>query len=461
MNHTNNKSAFFSIDIASVLVDLKRHWWNILLVLVAGGLLGYAFSTVYIKPVYTSNTVIAVVKNSSSAVANVQSASKLSESITGVLNSSALKYAVSEDLKSTNYTLQVQYITDTNLLSVQASASTPELAFNALCRSIEHYPSLMSNLMADMHVVTVQQPKVATQPAESGKHLQITALGAAFGAVAYCGLIILLSLLRDTVKNSSDMREKVDARLIGKIPYVKEKDALLQLSYGKNFQFEETYQIIASRITAQLEMNKKKILMITSVLPNEGKTHCLLNLAYSIEKSGKKVLVVDGDFRNPSVDNLLNIKQPNRNALRNILQKGKLTSDMLYKVAGHDIYCLTNSSPDPDLSNKVTDERFTELLRLMESQFDYILIDTAPVEVASETAVLAGQCDAVVLLVAQDAAPVGMINDTIDVLEEKENLLGCIYREVRPSISSIGAYGRKTYDYRYRYAVDPGKDGDE
>lgn len=461
MSQTNKQTTFFSIDISSILFDLKRHWWNILLVLLGGALLGYAFSTVYIKPVYTSSTVIAVQKNSSSAVANVQSASKLSGSIIGVLNSQALKSIVSENVKSTDYILQVEYITDTNLIKIQSSAATPELAFNSLNQSMENYPALMSDLMADVHTVTVQRPQIPTNPVNSGSVSQITLASAAICVVGYAALVVLLSLLRDTVKNTSDMREKVDARLIGKVPYVKEAGALLQTSHGQNFQFEEHYQITASRIMAQLDMTEKKVVAVTSVLQNEGKTHCLLNLAYSMAKGEKKVLVIDGDFHNPSIANLLNTRGKDENALAKALQTGEFSSDMLYKVSGCNVYCLTNTKANINLSNSVADGKFATLLRFAKNHFDYILVDTGPVGIVSDASVLVSQCDSAVLLVAQDTASIKLINDTIDVLEQNGTLLGCVYREVRPDIAPVRAYGSNSYGYRYRYAVESRKNGGE
>lgn len=459
MSETNKQTTFFTIDVSSVLYDVKRHWWNILLVLVAGALLGYTFSTVGIKPVYTSSTMIAVHNSSGNAGSNVQTANKLSSSILGVLNSQALKSIVSEQVESTGYTLNAKYITDTNLISIQSTASTPELAFESLQKSIENYPLLMSNLMSDVYTVTLEQPEIPTKPVKNTTPVQLALAGAAVCAAGYIALVVLLSLLRDTVKNTSDIREKVDARLIGRIPYVKENTALLYVNRGKNFQFEEHYQITASRVMAQLDMSGKKSVAITSVLQNEGKTHCLLNLAYSMAKGEKKILIIDGDLHNPSVAEILNAKDKCANALEKALKTGEWKEDTLYKLPDANIYCLANAQANVNLSNFIISGKFAQLLQAAKNDFDYILVDTAPAGIVSDSTVLAAQCDAAILLVAQDTASVRIINDTIDALEQSGTLLGCIYREVRAGIASKGTYGGNSYGYRYRYTAEPAKNG--
>ena len=91
MNERAGRDDELTIDTASLLVDLKRHWWNILLMFFAGALLALVFALNFSGRTYKSDTILAVLGTSGGAAANVQNATKFSESITSVFQSDALR----------------------------------------------------------------------------------------------------------------------------------------------------------------------------------------------------------------------------------------------------------------------------------------------------------------------------------------------------------------------------------
>lgn len=449
MNSKTNQNSPWSVDVFSVLLDLKRHWWNILLMALAGAMLGFVVAVFLPGNSYTSSAVYAVLGNSSSPISNVQNAKRVSTSMISVLSSDALKSMVVKDLGGADYKLSASYVADTNLISVKATADTPRLAFLALKSALNHYPALMSNLTSDLYMVALQAPQIPKTASIVSQMPPKIALGALLLAGLYCGVVVLLSVLRDTVKNDSDMRKKVDARMIGKIPFLKgtrKENWVLATGGTHNFLYEETYQLIANSITTRMDQRGAKTLAITSVLPNEGKSHCLLNLAYSIAKSQKKVLVIDGDFRNPSLGELLNAEEQYDQALSQTIRKGALSQDLLYTIPSNPVAYLVNRQKHGGSSKSLSDGRFEALLEAAKQWFDYILVDTGPTSLVADTAMLASLCDATVLLVAQDMALVRAVNDAIDILDRNEQMIGCIYRETRPTAERKSSYG---YGYGY------------
>lgn len=461
----NSKNNALFIDSTSIVLDLLRHWWNILLMAVAGALL----ACVLIQnsgTKYASTTVVAVLGTSSNAVGNVQNASKLSSSITSVLQSSTLKDLINAELPSSSYTLSAQYIENTNLIRITATAATPRESFQTLEAALNNYPTLLNNIMADLYLVTVQQPSVPVEPQRARSIPQTIVLGTLIAVALYMILVIVLSIFRDTVKNLSDMHRKIDAHLLGRIPYSKiskkaEDDLVLATSKNKNFAFEESYQLITSRIAYHLDKDGSKVLAISSVAQNEGKTHCLLNIAYSLSKSQKKVLLLDGDFRNPSIAKLLHADSRFDNALAKAIQRGEFDDQMLYAIPGTKIYCLTNKNKHPNSSRSLSNGNFAKLLTYAKQYFDYILVDTGPVALVADTAVIAAQCDASVLLVAQDVSPARAINDAVDALDRNGKMLGCIYRETRSSsLKKQYGYG-SSYNYGYQKSAAASTDKTE
>lgn len=456
-----NESNTLTIDTTSILADLKRHWWNILLAAAAGGMLLYVLAVNFSKPVYSSNAVLAVLGNTGSSVSNVQDASKISGAIVNILASQTFRDIVSSETGTSDYTLSASYIQDTNFISVTASAQTPYLAFDTLKVALNQYPILLSDLMADLYIVDVQKAEVPEYPSNTIRPQYVAGIGAAASALVYVALVMLLSVLRETVKNVSDMRRKVDARLLGVVPFMKgrkNENWLLVEGKNRNFRFEESYQLIASRIMSHMEGAHKKSLAITSVLQNEGKTHCILNIAYSISKGQNRVLVVDADFRNPSIAKTLSLSEAYAQSLTAAIQQETLSSKMLYQIPGTEVYCLTNQKRNSACSQSLSNGRFSQLLRMAAEQFDYILVDTGPIALVSDTPVIAAQCDATVLLVSQDTAVVRAVNDAADVLDRNGGLIGCIYRETRGSRQGTDNYGYgKAYGYDTFTSKERGK----
>lgn len=435
--HARRRSSTLAIDTASILMDLRRHWWNILLMLFAGGLLAFSLSGGMIRPTFQSNAVLAVIGNAGSSVSNVQSASRMSSAITSVIDSDVFRQLISEKVGTSSYTLSARYIEDTNLISITSTSGSARLAFQVLQAALSDYPALLSDLMSDLYMVTVQPPKVPVQPLSTLPLWYLTASGAAAGGAGYAVLVVLLSILRDTVKNGSDMRHKIDGKLLGTVPFFpvgqsESNKLILARRAGTDPRYEESYQLIVTRIMTSMSQDQSKTLAITSVTPNEGKTHALLNIAYAISKTQKKVLVIDADFRSPSLYNLFPESGNKDSELDTAIQHKKVEPDRLYQIPGTEVYCLFNQNRNASLNRSLSNGNFAALLQDAGKQFDYVLVDTGPVALVADTLVIAAQCDASMMIVAQDAASIRAINDTIDALDRESDFLGCIYRETRP-----------------------------
>lgn len=441
-----------TVDTASILLDLRRHWWNLLLMLLAGALLGYVLCVTTVHQSYQSDVILAVLGNSGTSVSNVQTAGQLSGSLTNVISSQVFHDLVAAQVNTSEYHLSAHYIADTNLISITATAGSPQLAFQVLRATIQEYPVLLRDLMADLYMVTVQHPGIPTEPMSPLHPEYFAILGAGLFVLAYALVVVLLSVLRDTIKNVEDMRNKVDATMLGVIPYFK-RGAIgsdnIVIALGKSdFRFEEQYQLIASRTMTYLEQNHATVLAVTSVLQNEGKSHCLINLAYSMAKSQKRVLVIDSDFRNPSLARIVQADSQYDDALSNALQSGTLEN--LYQFPGTSLYCLLNGEKSGALSHILSEGSYAQLLKQAKEQFDYVLVDTGPVALVADTTVITALCDASLLLVAQDVASIRAINDVADVLDRNGNLLGCIYRETRRLSKKSDRYG---YGTSYGYSI--------
>ncbi len=447
---SKNNVENISFDMTSILLDIRCFWLNIVMCgLATAILIGCWFFAVEDKE-YSSSTVFAVSSSSGNILTNASKANKVAETMTNILKSEEMNRIVVKGVGDVSYRTNAKYIADTNMISLTVTANSPKTSFLVLNSVLGNFSTLLEELMADVRIITIQKANVPIYANASYNLYMFIVIGFIFGCAACAGVIALLSILRDTVKNGDDMRNKVDARLLGTIPYLADKYILpdksevplMTISY-KNYWYQESFHLVAGRILHHAEKHDLKSIIYTSVFPNEGKTTSLLNTAISMSMNNKKVLVIDGDFRNPTISGILHVGEEYASSLADILSGGKMDFKNIWKMDGHNVYALTNARPHMDSVVSLSNGRFEELLKTAAKTFDIILVDSGPTAFVSDIELLKVRCDGIILIVAQDNAPVVAINDTIDTLDAEDKLIGCIYKETRKSRR------RKPYGYNY------------
>ena len=141
----------------------------------------------------------------------------------------------------------------------------------------------------------------------------------------------VLSYMKDTVKAEEEIEKKLDARSLGKIIYEskykslrdllkRQKNALLVNQPLAGFGFVESYRKFVSRVEYRMEKHESKVVIVTSVSENEGKSTVAANLAISLAERDKKVILIDGDLRRPSQFLILGLKPDEKSELGEFLK---------------------------------------------------------------------------------------------------------------------------------------------
>ncbi|MBR6702354.1 MAG: CpsD/CapB family tyrosine-protein kinase, partial [Clostridia bacterium] len=208
-----------------------------------------------------------------------------------------------------------------------------------------------------------------------------------------------------------------------------------------------------------------RVIMATSTAPGEGKTTAIVNLALSLSEAGRKVLLVDADMRNPSV------------ALTLRLDADKLKpagNDVYYRISELEGYGVSylGFSDNKNLYWKIINVDYLKSVfdELRES-YDFILVDTPPCGLVSDTLVIAEACDALLYVILQDTVRVNRIRDGIDSLSHTDiHILGAVMNGAQSGFAGYGenygygygsyghykTYTRYGYGYGYGYGYDYG-----
>ena len=196
-----------------------------------------------------------------------------------------------------------------------------------------------------------------------------------------------------------------------------------------------------------------KVIMFTSSIPNEGKSTVTVNLARSLSESGKSVLVIDTDMRKSVLMGRLKAtatEDKQVNGLSHYLSGQKALPDVVY-LTQMPRFCMIFAGPSVPNPTEILDKKyFEDLITFARKNFDYVLIDCAPIGAAIDAAVVAKYCDGAVLVMAQGASDRRMVLEAKKQLEVAGvKLLGAVLNKVKAEKGYYGKYYGSHYGHYY------------
>lgn len=234
-----------------------------------------------------------------------------------------------------------------------------------------------------------------------------------------------------------------------------EERKLQMIGQNASFPFVEAYKALRTNLNFMAVANNYKKIIITSAIPLEGKSNVAVNLAVSIAETHKRVLLIDTDLRKPMLHKYLHI---NRNVagLTSVLSGMAKFSDarICYTDIGIDVLSAGVIPPNPaELLGSVTMER---LLMALEREYDYIIMDTPPISVVTDAAVLGRFADGAILVIRQQYSTIESTKLAQKNLESAGvKLIGAVLNDYDIKITPEGrGYSKDKYyyskDYEYK-----------
>jgi succinoglycan biosynthesis transport protein ExoP len=261
------------------------------------------------------------------------------------------------------------------------------------------------------------------------------------------GIVFLISVRDDRFTSVTEINSTLGDSVVGLLPEVVQKEGsimpLLALNDPRHV-YAESYRSLRSAILFQpTDQKRPKILLITSAIPNEGKSTVAANLGRTLALSGSRVLLVDGDLRKGHLHRQLGLqKEPGLPELLNqtcdpdkVMQKDA-QANLSFISCGN---LQTGNPGDLFLSS-----RLDEILARWRQEFDYVLIDSSPVFAADDASCLASKVDGTLFVVRSKHSSARTVREALDLLAQRQaRILGVIFNGVDSSARS---------DYYYKYA---------
>lgn len=464
------------IHLLLLLRNVIRRLWCVVLVMIIAASCAFVASDVLYTPQYQTKTtfVVSMRNGATSVYSNLNAAQGLAASFSEVLSSNVMTRRVTETLgHSYSGSISASVISETNLLEMKVTSTSPREAYLITQAVLENYDELAGQILNNVSLDILQQPVVPTTPINSpntNRYIKIAVMGS---GVVTIGLICLWCLLRDTVKSVEEVEEKLDTKLLATLHYERKKktlkaklsrkrESILITNPTTGFSYVETIHMLRSRISRQMKHDGFKTIMVTSVLENEGKSTVCANLALSMARRGKRVLLIDADMRKPAIHKIFDLQARKYATLADLLRGNAEMNDALVRDVADNLLLLLGRHGTEHSTELASGEDMALMLRQVQRSVDVVIIDTPPMTVSADAECLANLADATVLVVRQDTASVPLINDMLDILAGcRAKVLGCVLNNYHAADIddqfTYGSGGKYGYGHRYGYGYGYGK----
>ena len=451
------------IDLRSIIVDVIRNCWMIILVMLATY---FAIAGVYrltYSPQYTTTATMAVTARGSQngTYSSLTTAMNMAEVFSEVFQSDTLKEKIEADLEVDNldYQISASVISETNLMTLTVTSNTPKMTYQIMQSALDNYTSVSDYLFSNASLQMVQDASVPMSASNPLNYSRIQKLGTLASGVVMIGIIALLSIFRQTVKRSKQAKYQLDGRIIATIPYERKYHSLQELKKKPkksvlinspllSMPYSEANRKLGALIERHMRRRNQQVLLVTSVAENEGKSSIAGNIALSMVDRGKKVVIIDCDFRKPALYKVFELKEL-KNGLSDYLDGNCKYEDII--IYQNNLAIISQKDSKKNSSNYFLTAQFAQFIKKCRSNFDYIIIDTPPMGACVDVEAIINHSDSSVMVVREDWSEIGAINDLCDVLKQNDQdfigfILNAFHRSIfsNDSYSHYGDYQRRT-----------------
>lgn len=475
-DNTSSKSNQMNIFI--VLRDLLR---NALFIFMAAmiGFFGVTLYGRYIRvPEYTSSSTL-VVTAKSTTYANAYAALSTASSMAGVLKevfeSDILMQKVreSEGNLPGGISVSANVISGTNLLVLEVTANDPKTAYIVSNSILSNYNGISDYLFSNAVLEIVSEPQIPTAASNSFNLPMYRIFAAIAMAALVAAIVVVDSMTRKTFKTVYSAQEELEGDCFGVITHEKKlqtlrsfirrpRKSVLISSPTCSFAFEESNRKFAENLRFKMDQNDCKRVLVTSVAENEGKSTVSTNLAIALSSMGKRVLLVDVDFRKPALYKIMDREKKSVPDIISYIDGESDIDDIIRKFSRTGVDMIMNFGSKKDSATYIRSLKLQELLDYADKHYDYIVLDSSPIIVGTDVQLISDIVDCSLIVIRHDFVRLADINTAIDDIKDgSANYLGYVlndYREFNMRVTGDNVYGYGNYDnYEYGKAVTNSK----
>jgi len=314
---------------------------------------------------------------------------------------------------------------------------------------------------------TANNAKIIDEPAAEGgpvspKPKMIYMIAFVLGVGLPIGVIFLIGLTKFKIEGRGDVEKLTRLPIVGDVPLTAEKTGSITVFENQNNLMSETFRNVRTNLQFMLG-NGQKVILVTSTVSGEGKSFISANLAVSLSLLGKKVVIVGLDIRKPGLNKVFNIARKEQGITQYLSNSEKNLMDLvLASDVSKSLYILPGGTVPPNPTELLARDGLDKAIETLKKNFDYVILDTAPVGMVTDTLLIGRVADLSVYVCRADytrKAEFTLINElaennklpnlctVINGLDLQQKKYGYYY--------GYGKYG-KYYGYGKRYGYGYG-----
>ena len=461
----NSSFRWSNVSLACILEMLFHNLWMLLCAALIFAMGTSLFFDFFHDDIYRASMTYAVTARESSKTSNtnIKAGSEVAAVFEELLETNVITQSIrnhSPALKGFSGKIVASQVAESNLITVYIEDTSAETAFLALDALKELFPDFSDYVSKNTVIQVIQNPSVATSPANKINENFYIIVAALAGACLMAAFLCWYDIRRETVQTSSGARHLLDAPIIATIGHERKYRTLRSylrrdtketqvFSPTTSYGYTEEINNICARLEHENASHGRKVFMVTGVGENEGKSTVAGNIAAMLAMKGKSVAIIDCDMRKPALNKFFGKVYTAALPLNKMLSEPFSRQTFLSCLQRHPkmkMYMMFPDKGDEDAAKLLTSSAMRHTIKQTKA-FDFVIIDTPPMGYFTDAEALADMVDATMLVVRQDRTPAADINDASDTLRNsRSEFLGCILNDmIGPS---GGGYG---YGYGYGY----------
>jgi len=391
-----------NMELKYYLQIARKWWWFVIVSMVVGGGLGYMIGLI-LPPVYHASTSLLVKSrnaSNNSDLADEYVAATYKELLAKRPIIEATALSLNLDPLETQKKIWVNLIPGTSLIELTAEANDPHLAMAMANRMVSTFIEISRETggVNVRNLVIVEPAALPLEPVSPGK-LRIILVTTMLGLVMASGAVFLIEYLDDTLKSSEDIHYDLSLPTLTVVPRLargKRANALLTVD-NPDPRLTEAYRILRTRLQFSQPDGNLQTLLIASPLSWTESAHVVINLGVVIAQSGRKVLLVDANLRQPQLHHLFEVDQ--EPGLSTLLTKTGADQINMLETGLPNLYLLPSGPMPPDPLVLLESPQTIRLIEKLKTQADIILFNAPPLLTGADTTLLATRVEGTLLVV--------------------------------------------------------------
>ncbi len=489
----------FFIALHNFFRYLAKFWWMAVISSFVCSVLAFGYTMRTFSPTYRSEATFMVTTTNYDELDgsgytfsyDMGSAEQLSLTFPHIISSEIFRDALKNELgtDSVNGSISANVIPKSNVITMYVTSSDPYEAQKVLEAAIKVCPDVARFVIGETKFTFIDKPTLPTESYNKPDYTKNVFVGCALGCLVIVLPLMVLSVFRNAVHKEDDIQNSISIHRLATLTVHKRKkrskavsECPTLITSNDDYFMSEKFETLRIHVEKELGTDKK-VLLISSTLPREGKSLVSLNLAYYLAKVGKKVLLIDGDLRKQNLWKAVsdegysyaNLKKSDFPVRFAAIDTSK---DMPLKVSFNNSSTTFDffggTKPEDKISGLIS-KNLHGLVKRFRSEYDYVLVDTPPASGCEDVILINDFCDALLYIVKYDYAYKSKIIDSLSVLKESEaNIIGYVFNGVSVNSDNYGKYGYSRYGYGkygygkygygkygHNYGEDKNKDGQQ